>query len=176
MLSNEHFIIHDHFVLQIEILLLLFLTVHTILRYVWYGVKDGIHNALIVQKRTTLMVATYMTLIHFRNNNIVQSTRLPFMDSQSLRLDFFSIQMFLLILMYIDIILELSYEPHINHVRVIRALRSLFVIDNYLLSGVRRYSRTIFFSSMHILSYIHDYVCMCNYYYIVLYYLSQNFA
>lgn len=47
--------------------------------------------------------------------------------------------------MYIDIILDLSGQQQINHVRIIRALRSLFLIDNYLMSGVRRY------------------VCYCNY-------------
>ena len=43
---------------QFEILVLLFLTVHTMLRYVWYGLKDGIRNALFTQRRTALMVYT----------------------------------------------------------------------------------------------------------------------
>lgn len=48
-------------------------------------------------------------------------------------------QILLLILMFIDIILEWSDEQQSSQIRVIRALRSLFLIDNYLLSGVRRY-------------------------------------
>jgi hypothetical protein len=55
----------------------------------------------------------------------------------------FLIQIILLILMYIDIVLKLSGKQRIDYVRVIRALRSLFLIDNYLLSGVRRYVRII---------------------------------
>ena len=57
--------------------------------------------------------------------------------------------------MYIDVILELS-SKQIRYVRVFRALRSLFLIDNYLLSGVRRYVYIIVSCIVHIINHDHD--------------------
>ena len=59
------------------------------------------------------------------------------------------LQTVVLAVMYVEVITVLIRQQ--NHFRITRALRPMFFIDNYLMSGVRRY--------------VHDCVCMRRHYY-----------
>ena len=63
-------------------------------------------------------------------------------NAMTLVIDF--LQVILLMLMFIKMAIELvnvinDKPKHLNYVRVTRALRPIFLLDNHLMSGVRRY-------------------------------------
>ena len=98
---------------MLEFFCLGFIAVYIVLKFIWFGPKE-----FITSKTTVINVSN--------------------LDSHwpSSHCEFYYAQAIVLIVMFVEAVVVLARRE--SHLRVTRALRPLFIIDNFLMDGVRR--------------------------------------